>query len=53
MATSVLNDVAYLSSYGRTFYVNFNYPSPSYDPHVESRTETQPGLGTNDVHAHN
>ena len=51
MATSVLNDVAYLSSYGRTFYVNFNYPS--YDPHVESRTETQPGLGTNDVHAHN
>ena len=35
MATSVLNDVTYLSSYGRTFYVNFNYPS--YDDHVESR----------------
>ena len=35
MATSVLNDGTYLSSYGRTFYVNFNYPS--YDPHVESR----------------
>ena len=37
MATSVLNDVTYLSSYGRTFYVNLNYPS--YNDHVENGME--------------